>query len=355
MAAAPYLETARQAPATADRVMAAQVIGAVQRPDFYAPLLDLLADEAVPVRQAALEAAAQVRHPRLLSAVIGNLRPAATRTAALNTLLVYGPAGLPAIAVALDNHTDYSSSEVQRLVRLGGQIGGPAAIDLLRQHWQHPDSAIQEEILITLNRCGFQATASDRPAIQQILRQQVDYAAVLLAAQRDIGQDEAATMLQKALQGELDRVKQRLIYLLALLYDGRAIRRAGEQLAQQQTGAQALALELLDITLADAEKALVLPLIEPDLSPDERLGRLPDDLQPPHKSREAWLVEMISNRTGMWTERWLPACAIYTAGRLGRATGETLRQPIAEATGNPDPLVRETALWAGQALHPPSV
>jgi hypothetical protein len=112
MAAAPHLDQAQHSPRPAERIMAAQVIGAVQHQNFYEPLLSLLQDEAQEVRQAALAAAAQVQHPRLLPLVINNLSQPTTRSAALATLLAFGSAVLPYTAAALNDTTDLNLSNV---------------------------------------------------------------------------------------------------------------------------------------------------------------------------------------------------------------------------------------------------
>ena len=62
----------------AERAFAARIIGEVGINNFYQPLLALLSDEDVQVRLAALAAAGQVGHARLLPLVINNLADTAT-------------------------------------------------------------------------------------------------------------------------------------------------------------------------------------------------------------------------------------------------------------------------------------
>ncbi|MCB0194484.1 MAG: HEAT repeat domain-containing protein [Anaerolineae bacterium] len=346
IAAAPYLAEAQQELSAADRKLAAQVIGSVQRQDFYEPLLTLLQDEDKSVRLAALEAAAQVQHPSLLPFIINNLHPVATRSAALHALLAYGPAILPMVAAALNGETGHSINDTKRLVRVCGQIGGAETIALLRQHLLHPHREVQEQIIVALNSCGFQAETADRPLIDQCLQQQARYAATLLAVQRDCGTEEAVSTLQQALQDEVYRVRRRLFYLLSLLYDSRAMLRGEEQLSHGSKNVQALAFEMLDITLSKEDKAFLFPLIEPNLTTTERLQRLPQNLKPPCHEREVWLAEIIDNGTGLWNESWLQACAIYAAGKLGLTSNRELQEDIAEAAKKSDTVLQETAAWA---------
>jgi hypothetical protein len=299
---------------------------------------------------AALEASAQVRHPRLLPQIIGSLHDTATRSAALAALQAYGPALLPHVAAALDDKGEYTLDDIKRLVRVCGQIGGTDAIALLRRYLLHPQSDIQEQVVVALNVCSFQAEPDEHPAIYQSLQQQTDYAAAILAVQRDIGMEETVSTVRQALQDEYNRVRRRLFYLLSLLHDSRAILRAEEQLTRGAEGTQALALEMLDVTLSTEEKTLVLPLVEMHLTPAQRLQELPQSMQAPLRDRETWLAEIISNRSGMWREPWLQACAIYTAAKLDLTAHLEIQTTIGEAARAPDPVVRETAVWALQPI-----
>ncbi len=348
MAAAPYLDQAQQSTTITGRVMAAQAIGAVQRQDFYEPLLTLLQDEAKEVRQAALTAAAQVRHLRLLPLIINNLQQTATRSTALTALQAYGHAILPLTAAALDGATAYSHDDIKRLVRVCGQIGGEATIALLRQHLQHPHHEIQEQIFIALNLCGFQAETAERHTIQTILQQRANYTATLLAVRQELGTNDAVQPLHRALQDEQKRIRRQLFALLSLLYDHRAILRAEEQLTKGQDSTKALAMEMLDVTLASEEKAFVLPLVDPQLAWEQRIQQLSPTIKIAGKSREAWLAEIIGNHTGLWHSWWLQACAIYAVGKLG-ITAQ--RELIKDAAISEEKVVQETAVWALQALQ----
>lgn len=352
MAAAPHLTAAQQSPSAAERVLAARVIGDIQGKNFYEPLMTLLQDEENEVRQAALMAAAQVRHLRLLPLIINNLSNSATRSAALSTLLAYREAVLPTIAAALNGRTEYSPSDIKRLVRLCGQIGDGEAVALLQQHLSHPQSDIQEQVFIALNHCGFRAQPSDRDTIQKILRQQADYAVNLLAAQRDIGSEDALESLNRALHDEQNRARRRLFYLLSFLYDNRAILRVEEQLSRRQDAEQALAMELLDVTLSAEEKAFVIPLTDPQLEPGQRLHQLAPIIDVPTQNLAAWLEAIISNRSGMFDQPWLQACAVYAVGKLGL---DACRGVVEEVLPTEDPIVRETAVWSLQRFASKSV
>lgn len=55
--------------------------------------------------------------------------------------------------------------------------------------------------------------------------------------------------------------------------------------------------------MAPEEKALLFPLIELQLTSAQRLQRLPQTMAPPLQSCEAWLITLITNHDGIWSER----------------------------------------------------
>lgn len=132
------------------------------------------------------------------------------------TLLAYGPAILPLVADALAGKSNYPISDMKRLIRACGQIGGADTIALLRQHLLHPHREIQEQILFALSCCGFRADTTTRPTIQQILERQAIHLAKLFAVQRDIGIEESTLTLREALQDEIEQGQRQLFAALSM-------------------------------------------------------------------------------------------------------------------------------------------
>jgi len=344
--------------ASADRLLVAQVIDEVGQPAFYQPLLALLRDSDPVVRQAALTAAGHLGRARLLPDVAANLSHPETRSAAMNALVAYGPTALPLIESALANPAAFDPPTPARLVRACGQIGGEAASAILVRHLQEPDPELRTLIFAALNACAFKGSGPQTTQIEQALQREAGLSLQLLTSLQAIPAEPATQALRRALQDELNLARQRLFRLLAFLYDQEAILRAaraattGAQLRTAQGANQALALEMLDVTLTAAHKALVFPLINPKLSAAQQTQPLAKALTRPPEAGgdgrlDGLLQAMIANSDGRWQQRWTRACAIYAAGAL-RLAG--CRPAIQAALAEPEPVLQETARWALQAL-----
>ncbi len=335
----------------ADRRLVADILAQVEAHNYYQPLLDLLVDPDWRVRNAALAAAGQVRHERLLPGIVDNLADSRTRSAATGTLVAYGRAALPYADEALSESGSVAAAQAGRMARICGQIGQPEALDLLRKHIDHQDGEVRYQVLLALRAAGYRAASQDDPEIGARLRQEVEEGAGLLAALADIGQGEEVADLRRTLQDELKRVRQRVFLLLSFLYDPRALMRAGEQLSSSAVASRAMALEVLDVTLARAHKSMVMPLVTPDQSPAQRLESLARMFDLPRMDRVQRLCSLAEasepGRTG-----WQRVAALYAAGRLGLVDClPAVEAAAAKATGDEFAL-RETAAWSLHALAP---
>ncbi len=346
LAAGERLLDLARSPQPAERVLAAEAMREVAAPGFYAPLLPLLIDPDPGVRQAALRAAGAVRHPRLLPSQVSNLSQSATRSAAVASLVDNGPATLPFVADALSQPAADPLTAI-RLARIAGQLGGEAAIAVLKPHLGHPDVRIREQVLSALVRCGYHATGSEILPVEQALKAEANLSRRLLAARRDLGEAEAVDMLRSALDGESEQSRRRIFLLLACLHEAPAILRAENQLSGKDERARALAAEMLDVTLPPAHKALVGPLLDPSLAPVERLRRLASGPEAEPLPRDERLRLLIAPASDAPYSTWTRSCAIYAAARL-RATAAL--DAVHDCQADPDPVVRETARWASDSL-----
>ncbi len=333
----------------ADRRLVAQVIGQVETQNFYHPLLPLLQDDDPEVRRAALVAAGQINHPRLLPPVIASLSQRQLRSTAMAALVAGRESVLPLVEKALADETDYDEETVIRLVRVCGDIKGEAVIQVLKQHLNHPDDDVQVQVLIALDRCEYRAEAANMAEIEHTLRGEVEHGLRILLAQQDIGQDQALTHLHRTLQYELEQARRRVFLLLSFVYDSRAVLRAEEQLHWGDKGQKALALETLDVTLTGQQKNLLFPLVDDSQPLEQRTQQLTKLFELTNISQPERLREIIADPTGVWTHGWTRACAIYAAGKLGVAGVDEVIEEALTITEHP---VRETAAWALHTLAP---
>lgn len=335
----------------ADRRLVAQILGQVEAHNYYQPLVALLADPEWQVRYAALVAASQVRHDRLLPLIVDNLSDSRTRSAATTALVAYGPAALPSADNALSSPRATPPALAGRMARICGQIGQPEAVGLLKKHLGHRDGEVRYQVLAALRAAGYRAASHDDPLTGARLRQEVEGGAHLLAAIEDIGQGEEAAALRQVLLDELGRTRQRVFLLLSFIYEPRALMRAGEQLSSSSAAARAIALEVLDVTLTRDHKSLVMPLVAPDYSSDRRLESLGKVFDLPRLSQAQRLCQLAEAQEPAHAS-WQRVAALYVAGRLGLVDClPAVEAALASAPAGNFPL-RETATWSLHALAP---
>ena len=327
-----------------DRGLVARVTGEAAITQFYHPLVALLSDPDPDVRRAALTAAGQVKHPSLLPLVVSGLSDHTTRSAASEALVAYGKLMLPIVDAALSGD-EISEENTVRLVRACQQVKGDEVIALMCRHIDHASNAVRDQIFSALSACDYAAQGPELPAVNNALLREVDQGQQILMAQEEVVQDDATAPLHRALDEDLAQVRRRVFWLLSFMYDARPILRAGSQLVQGSGAEQALAFEMLDVTLSSAHKGLSLPLIDPKLTRSKRLELLKQQNSAPTLTSDERLEELIRHSD----QAWIRACAIYAVG-LGGANG---MMPLIESSlADPNPVVRETAAWSLYTLAP---
>jgi HEAT repeat protein len=326
LAAGEHLIRLAQSPVPADRALAAQTLGEVGIPTFYQPLIGLLGDAELLVRRAAITAAGQVRSPRLVSLLIGALSSRDTRAQAAAALAQYGDVAVPELAAAYAQ-PGQPRAQMIRLLRVVGRIGGPRALALNERAAGSPDPDLRHEALLALNRCDFHAEGARREQIQGVLTAEIAEMANLLCAQVDLAEpaDGAApALIDTALQEAVVRSRERLLLVMACLYDARTIGRVRDTLAHPAMDRRAYALEVLDNLLAQEHRPLIA-LFSDDQPPAQRLKRLPQAMQPPSE-RRARLRAIAGSAAGEYNS-WLRMCAQAELARTTAANGLVAAQP----------------------------
>lgn len=347
------LMRASRSPEIAQRVGAAQVLHDVGLAQFYQPLLSLLTDTEPLVCRAALDAAGQVRHPKVWPVVLDHIvQPdmgVHIKNRAACALVAGGEAVLPLLQTTLSN-PDTDREVRLRLTRICGQIGGERAIAILRDAMHTSDAAVRQSVLSSLGMSHYRATARDVAHIEQLFKIEGTMAASLLAAWVDIGAHGQDALVRAATSRDVYQVTRRLFDLLSFVADSKSMRRAWDAIAHANTEKRAYALEVVDVLAPPKQKAILLPLIEAP-EPAARLRRLQAQFPQSHLGRMARLEHLV-RQPGHPVAPWTRACAIYSmVTGPDAAHAETLEA----AQCAPEALVRDTARWALNKITPEPV
>jgi HEAT repeat protein len=231
---------------------------------------------------------------------------------------------------------------------------------ILRRAVRFPHAEIRTEALRALDMCAHcesgENTMVETGELRNLLSEEAAIAAWALATQQALAAgDGVPRHLVDALGAEVDLARERMLLLAQLIYDRATVTRAQAGLACDAPEQRANAVELLDNVLAHADKSLLLPLVE-EIAPAERLrrlvGRLGGRLSLPDQgrltSRDELVIDVLA-RPPHWLTPWTKACALHTMGLLGTMTA---LEPVVSGLSAPDPIVRETAIWALGELRP---
>lgn len=324
----------------AERAFAAGVLGRVGQATFYRPLVPLLQDAEPEVQRKALLAAGQVKNDRLWPLILEKVAHPETRGAAVSALAAGGEPVVPYIADACTQEGQ-QPHVIDPLVAACGRIGGETATLWLKAQLGYPHAGVRTTVLRALSHCGYRASEAEAGRVREKIRTEAALAAETLAALADIGDDPAVALLRGALDDALVQIQARVFFLLSFIYDRRSILQARDNLSLPSEEKRAFALEVIDVQVAQDLKAICFPLLN-DLPSSHRAQQLQVLFPQPQMDREQRLQSIIAGTPGRYTT-WSAACALYAVGRLPatRLAGE-----VATALSAPDPLLRETAIWA---------
>ncbi len=331
---------------SADRMLAAHVLGEVGISGFYRPLLKLLQDPDMDVRRAAVVASGNLKSPRLLPPLLESFRNPELRSAAVHAVVDFGREILPELEEAFD--AEETPTETRgRIIRIMARIGGARAVAILKKKIDASDEDIRNRILAGLVQCRYQAAGKEIGALHKRIRNEVKDATWTLSALLDIGDYKIAGPLVQALKGEVERNRRRIFLMLAMIYNADAILSAQADIASADRNKRDRAIEAMDNLISTDIKGLVLPLLD-DLPTSQRHARLIHHFEQERLNRHERLKEILS-RSHQWTSAWTKACALFAVGRIGTME---FYDAVVSCLSDPDPTVRETAVWALGCLNP---
>lgn len=364
------------------RRLAARILGDIEIQNFYRPLLPLLRDTSIAVRNEALIAASKLQNPRLWPEMISALDIPNLQSAALSALVNAGPAVVPSLENAFDEHESQPEFQV-RVVRVFQQIRSEKILAFLEEHLDAKHPAVYSRVLHALSACRYHVPSQDASRICEKIRSESRFTAWLLGVQAALPENDAVKLLRSALEDIQLQSRQRVYLLLSFMYDAQAMFDSQNNLEHPSPERRAYAIELVDSIIAQDLKPFVLPLLG-DLSLAERRQRLHAVIEPQvtltriaseggrtrkpaTPSFEEHLPSLAimageANRGGhrehgftdllnsilsvgeQHTTDWLRTCALYAIAelRLSECTNAVIY--AIEHTG--DALLRQTGVWA---------
>jgi AAA family ATP:ADP antiporter len=342
---ASYIEWAANAE-TPSRVSAARLIGlAPVSQQLHLQLSRALRDPAPDVQRAALESASAVRPREEISLLLERVCDPAFRREARDALVAFGSPILSELGQIVRNGS-LNHQGRREVFRIIGLIGGQKAADLLVENVRTSGDTVLSEVLSALNRIRRrQADVQfDREIIMELLVDELRdlyQEAAFLAGIPAGDSGEGVVFLRRALRERLDRHRDEIFHLLALVYPHREILDARHWVFSGRPDLRSNALEFLDTRLSNPVRQMLLPALE------ERGARRMLEVGQELFGLDEIPYPSVLRRLLAWPDTWLQSCASYVAGEAKLVELRPILLPLATAS---DPILSETAARAGARL-----
>ena len=294
----------------ADRNLAIEVMGSVNRRDYYSQLISACDS------------------------------PQTSRAAGL-ALIAIGAEALPEIESAF-GEKDAPRQRLLTLARVLGHIGGVRSQNILFSRISESDSEVRSKILNALSHSGYRT--KDFAMIQGVVKTEVEQAAWISTTQVDIRDSAETLLLQAALTQFHVQIRNRVLLLLSFTFDGDSIRRVREALTVGTSTQASYALEIMDVQLPADWKKLIMPLLE-NLAPLDRSQQLGAFFPQTKRDRAERLFEIIENHN---LPEWVRACAVYAAKKgdpamLSNVEKVLILKSVAMFSHTPDNVLADVA------------
>jgi AAA family ATP:ADP antiporter len=340
-----YIEWAAQAEPPS-RAIAARLIGLAPASErLHVHLSRALRDPTAEVRRAALQSASAVRPREEISLLVERLCDPSVRREARNALVAFGSPILGEMGKIVRDGS-LAPRGRREVFRIIGLIGGQQAADLLVEHIRSFDRAVLSEVLGALNRIRRRQpeVTFDAEVIKDLLVSELRdlyQEAVFLAGIPASGSNDGVIFLRRALRERLDRHRDGVFQLLALVYPHREILDARHWIFSGRPDLRSNALEFLDSRISNPVRQMLLPVLEE--RGEKRMAEAGQELfdldEIPYPSVLRRLLE--------WPDAWLQSCASYVVGEARLFEFRPILLPLAVAA---DPILSETAARAGARL-----
>jgi ATP:ADP antiporter, AAA family len=356
LAAGEPLKRLLGSPEPSQREQAGRVLASIGVKSFYQPVLQLLADPDPAVRRAAIQAAATMRSPELVPALVYRLARGEAAQAAAEALAAFGPGIEKLLGKVLGNPREELGMR-RNVASVLGRIATPEAVAILLEHLEDPDPVLRRNVDRALartvrSRPGL-AIAANRVRRACLLELERGYRALAAAEALRLDADairpptwsgvpppearRAGALLASALRERVDRASERVCLLLGVVHPGAELDLVQLNLRDPSPVHRANALEILDNVLDKPLKQRLLPLLD-DRPREAKVREAAAFFAIPALEGRAWLGALLGDESP-----WIAATALAYVAQEGIPVPGSGLLALLE---HPVPYVREGALLA---------
>jgi hypothetical protein len=297
----------------------------------------LLADPNVDVAREAVRAAGRLGRRSYVEAILELWTTPELAVDAADALVACGDGVVGALRDRLMD-TDEPIARRRMIPDVLRRIGTAAARDALLENLITADTILRFRIISALNDLreshrdySFDTAVIDTVLLAEIMGHYRSYGILGTLGQGAEADDPVTSGLRTSMRHELERIFR----LLQLRIPDHDIWGAYMGVQSSNPLIRDQGLELLDHVLESEWRLLLLPLVDPEVSVEERIERANQLVGRGPGNREEAVSALIYS-----DDPWLKACAAYSIGALHL---HLLRRELDRWVDDPDPLLRETA------------
>jgi AAA family ATP:ADP antiporter len=324
------------------RLEAARLIGFL--PDLFdRELRELLQD--VEVAKASMRAASQLNKRIFVGRIIERMQEPALAPTAVDALAAFGDR---IVGTLRDTLVDPEMpADVRREIpAVLQEIGSRAAQAVLTESVLDKDVVLRYRCIAALNKLGqlHPDRPVDRKIIESVLGAEIlgHYRSYQVMGTLAGSLADSAEPVRQGLHESMEKETERIFRLLKMLYPEHDLHSAYVGLQSSDPMVHDNALEFIDTILPPEIRAVLMPIIDRDVSIRERIQRANQLLGSTLGGREE-AVEVLTQSA----DPWLRSCAAYTIGELHL---HRFVPVLEEWSRDQDPLLRAAALEALQKL-----
>ena len=333
----------RGAPGVADRRQAARVLGVV--PDAFIDLLiQVIRDPDIEVAREAILATRRSTAKKLVAPLLDALGNPDLAAEAAVALARYGDAIVPDLDRLL--HDPETALVLRRevpsvLVRIGTPIAQQVLIDGLLQS----DVTLRHRVLTSLNKLhdAHPDVRIDPHLIELLLAAEIagHYRSYqVLGPLRTRLKDDDVVLV--ALKHTMEQELERIFRLMALLFEGPGLHDAYVGVRSTNQTVRANSLEFLDNVLKPELRRVLVPLLDSQITVDERINLANRLVGAPLENAEQAVATLLASE-----DAWLQSTAVYAVGALQL---HGLEGDLRKFENSTNPVFRDAALAAKQRL-----
>ncbi len=328
-----------------DRVLAAELIGYLQKKELSSILINLSRDFEPDVKQASIRSMARVAFSETCHTLIGFLNSPDYYTYASEALVKIGDDGIGHLE-EIFNMPDVDNQLLSRIVKIYGKIGTATAMECLLNKVERQNRFVARQAVIAMREARFQATPVNINRIMNSIVKTIHTMSWNFSVHNILRKSKRYTHLTDALETEISSNYQMLYHLLSLAYNSTSISNIRKLLVEGSDTDISFAVELLDEIVLEDVKQVLFPIIE-NLSTTARIKQLQYFFQTEKLTIRELLPEIIVrdyNLISIYTK----ACAIYSWPEYTTSIDHVMISNLF----HPNKLIRETAAFVIQTLDP---